>query len=182
MLKIVKDDALSLHSKSKLVEMPLSQKDRELLKQMLDYLAKSQDPLYREKHPSVREGVGLAAPQVGVNKRMTVIRHSDSEGKLIEYALVNPRIVVSSLKKCYLLAGEGCLSVDAKHEGRVYRDYKVTARAFDALKDSDVEITTQGYDAIVLQHEIDHLDGILYYDRIDEDDPFKAVEGAVEIS
>lgn len=182
MLKILKDSSLSLRSKSKPVEFPLQQKDRDLLLNMLTYLKKSQDPEYRQKHPKVREGVGLAAPQVGVNKRMTVIHYHDSERKEIMYALVNPRIIENSIKKCFLKAGEGCLSVDEKHEGYVYRDYKIKVKAYDVLTDAEIEITARGYDAVVLQHEIDHLDGILYYDRIDVENPFKTVDGAVEIS
>jgi len=182
MFKIVKDSSLSLRSKSKPVEMPLTKKDRDLILRMFSYLKKTQDPAFREKHPSIREGVGLAAPQVGVNKRMTTIYYHDSEGKEIQYALVNPRIIENSIKKCYLLAGEGCLSVDEKHEGYVPRDNKIKVRAFDVLTDADIEITARGYDAIVLQHEIDHLDGILYYDRININNPFQVIEGAVEIS
>ena len=182
MFKIVKDGSLSLRSKSKNVELPLNAKDRDLILRMFDYLKKTQDPLFREKHPKIREGVGLAAPQVGVNKRMTVIYYRDAEGKEIQYALVNPRIIENSIKKCYLLAGEGCLSVDEKHEGYVPRDNKIKVKAFNALTNSDIEISARGYDAIVLQHEIDHLDGGLYYDRINKDNPFQTIEGAVEIS
>ncbi len=182
MFKIVKDSSLSLRSKSKPVEMPLTKKDRDLILRMFSYLKKTQDPAFREKHPSIREGVGLAAPQVGVNKRMTTIYYHDSEGKEIQYALVNPRIIENSIKKCYLLAGEGCLSVDEKHEGYVPRDNKIKVRAYDVLTEADIEISARGYDAIVLQHEIDHLDGILYYDRININNPFQVIEGAVEIS
>ena len=182
MFKIVKDSSLSLRSKSKPVEMPLTRKDRDLILRMFSYLKKTQDPAFREKHPSIREGVGLAAPQVGVNKRMTTIYYHDSEGKEIQYALVNPRIIENSIKRCYLLAGEGCLSVDEKHEGYVPRDNKIKVRAYDVLTEADIEISARGYDAIVLQHEIDHLDGILYYDRINKSNPYQVIEGAVEIS
>lgn len=182
MFKIVKDTSLSLRSKSKPVVLPLENADRELILEMFEYLKNSQDPAFREKHPKVREGVGLAAPQVGVNKRMNVIYYHDVDGKEVQYALVNPRIVENSVKKTYLLAGEGCLSVDDKHEGYVPRDYKIKVKAYDVLSESDIEITARGYEAIVLQHEIDHLDGILYYDRINKANPFQAIEGAVEIS
>ncbi|NCA97117.1 MAG: peptide deformylase [Bacteroidia bacterium] len=182
MFKIVKDTSLSLRGKSKPVVLPLEKQDRDLILKMFEYLKNSQNKEFREKYPKVREGVGLAAPQVGVNKRMNVIYYHDADGNEIKYALVNPRIVENSVKKTYLLAGEGCLSVDAKHEGYVVRDYKIKVKAYDVLSESDIEISARGYDAIVLQHEIDHLDGILYYDRINKDNPFKAIEGAVEIS
>ena len=67
MLKIVKDNVKSLREKCAPVEMPLSKNDEKLLLEMLDYLKKSQDDEYAEKH-NIRSGVGMAAPQVGVNK------------------------------------------------------------------------------------------------------------------
>ena len=182
MIKIIKDTSASLRSKSKPVDMPLTKKDHDLLLRMLNYLKKSQDAKYREKHPSIREGVGLAAPQVGVNKRMLVIRYQKADGELVEYALVNPKIVENSIRKCYLKVGEGCLSVDEKHEGYVPRDLKVIVKAYNALNDENITITAREYDAIVLQHEIDHLGGILYYDRINLDNPYQVIENALEIS
>lgn len=180
MLRIVKDNATSIRAISKEVEMPLSKEDKELLDQMLQHLKESQDPEFQKKHPQIREGVGLAAPQVGVNKRMLVVYYPSGEG-FVQYQLVNPRIVVSSLKKCYLSHGEGCLSVDNPHPGKVYRDFKIVVKAFDALVGEEVEIKARGFDAIVLQHEIDHLNGILFYDHIDPKDPDKVIPGAVEI-
>ncbi len=183
MLHIVKDNKPSLREKCKPVEMPLSKENKELIDEMLQYLLLTQDEDYRKKHPNVREGVGLAAPQVGHNLRMIVISYAtgDEKNPRVQYQLVNPRIVVNSIKKCYLSGGEGCLSVDGEHRGKVYRDFKIVVKAFEASLDQDVEITARGYDAIVLQHEIDHLDGILFYDRIDKKDPFKEIPGSVEI-
>lgn len=183
MLHIVKDNKPSLREKCKPVEMPLSRENKELIDEMLQYLLLTQDEDYRKKHPNVREGVGLAAPQVGHNLRMIVISYAtgDEKNPRVQYQLVNPRIVVNSIKKCYLSGGEGCLSVDGEHRGKVYRDFKIVVKAYEAGLGQDVEITARGYDAIVLQHEIDHLDGILFYDRIDKKDPFKEIPGSVEI-
>lgn len=183
MLHIVKDNKPSLREKCKPVEMPLSRENKELIDEMLQYLLLTQDEDYRKKHPNVREGVGLAAPQVGHNLRMIVISYAtgDEKNPRVQYQLVNPRIVVNSIKKCYLSGGEGCLSVDGEHRGKVYRDYKIVVKAYEAGLGQDIEITARGYDAIVLQHEIDHLDGILFYDRIDKKDPFKEIPGSVEI-
>ena len=183
MLHIVKDNKPSLREKCKPVEMPLSKENKELIDEMLQYLILTQDEDYRKKHPNVREGVGLAAPQVGHNLRMIVISYAtgDEKNPRVQYQLVNPRIVVNSIKKCYLSGGEGCLSVDGEHRGKVYRDFKIVVKAYEAGLGKDVEITARGYDAIVLQHEIDHLDGILFYDRIDKKDPFKEIPGSVEI-
>lgn len=183
MLRIVKDTEPSIRQKSTPVETPLSEENQKLIDEMLQYLLLSQDPKYREKHPSCREGVGLAAPQVGHNVRMIVISYEtgDEKNPRVQYQLVNPRIVVNSVKKCYLSNGEGCLSVDAEHRGHVYRDYKIVVKAYEAGLKTDVTITARGYDAIVLQHEIDHLNGILFYDRIDKVNPNKDIPGSVEI-
>lgn len=180
-LKILKDTSLSLRSKAKPVVLPLSEKDEKLILRMLEYLKNSQNPAYREKHKNIREGVGLAAPQVGVNKRMLVIHYKDKDDKEITHALVNPQIVENSVQQTYLINGEGCLSVDIFHEGYVPRDYKIVVKAYDAIKKEDVTIKAYEYESIILQHEIDHLNGILYYDRINKMNPFSKIANAVEI-
>lgn len=185
MMKIISDKAKSLRAPSKDVSLPLTKEDKALLDKMLQHLKDSQDPEKRERNPGLREGVGLAAPQVGVNKKMLVIHYpiqmEDGAIEYVSHQLVNPRITRSSVKKCYLAGGEGCLSVPDPHEGRVYRDYRVTVKAFDALKNEEIEVRAIGYDAIVLQHEIDHLSGILFYDRIDKSNPEKELPGAIAI-
>ena len=181
MIKITKDNVPSLRQRSAPVPLPLSKEDKAFIDEMLTYLRATQDEGFRKKHPEVREGIGLAAPQAGQNKQMLVISYPNGDNSRIEYQLVNPKIVVSSVKKCYLNGGEGCLSVDDEHPGRVYRDFKIVVEAYDALVDQNVRITARGFDAIVLQHEIDHLKGILFYDHIDPKDPFKDIPGAVEI-
>lgn len=171
-LKIVKDSNPIMRKKSLPVEMPLSNKDKELLLSMLDYLKKSQDDDYAKKH-NIRAGVGMAAIQVGVLKRMFVIYYPKGEDEIVEYALVNPQIIEESIKKCALEQGEGCLSVDNAHDGLVHRHYKIVLKAYDMLQDKDIVITARGYDAVVLQHEYDHLDGLFFYDRIDSKNPNK---------
>lgn len=181
MLRIVKDNAASIRARSTDVEEPTSKEVKELLDEMLQYLKDSQDPAYREANPKVKEGVGLAAPQVGVNKRMLVIYYPNDDETFTQYELVNPLIISSSIRQCYLESGEGCLSVDEEHQGYVPRSYKITVKAYDALVGDYVQIRALGFDAIVLQHEIDHLNGILFYDRIDKKNPFKQIPDAVAI-
>lgn len=173
MFKIVKDSEKSIREKCKPVEMPLSKEDKELALQMVDYLIKSQDDEYAEKH-NIRSGVGLAAPQIGVNKRMFAVYYIVDD-EVIQYALINPKIIQNSVKKVALASGEGCLSVDNDHPGYVYRFDKIVIKGYDALQEKDVTITAHGYDAIVLQHEYDHLDGILYYDRINKQNPTQEI-------
>ena len=168
-LKIVKDNNPKIRKKSEEVPLPLSKEDREILDSMFDYLVKSQDDEYASKH-NIRPGVGIAAIQAGFLKRMFVIYYQ-KENSTVQYKLVNPKIIETSIRKAALSNGEGCLSVDNEHEGLVHRYYKIVMKAYDALQDKDIVITATGYDAIVLQHEYDHLNGILFYDHIDKIKP-----------
>ena len=167
--KIVKDNNPIMRQKSLPVELPLSKEDKETLDAMLDYLKKSQDDEYAKKH-NLRAGVGIAAIQIGILKRMFVIYY-EREDEVIQYQLVNPKIIEYSFRKCALKDGEGCLSVDGEHPGYAHRYYKIKMEAYDALTDQEIIITARGFDAIVLQHEYDHLDGKFFYDRIDPKRP-----------
>ena len=89
--------------------------------------------------------------------------------------------LVKAVKECYLESGEGCLSVDKVHEGFVYRHYKVTVKTYDLLKKSLMTYTFTGYPAIIVQHEIDHLKGVLFYDHINKESPFIRKSGAISI-
>ncbi len=109
-------------------------------------------------------GVGLAAPQVGVLKRIIVIdTHDEEEGEEpCPLFLVNPEIIARSEEQvCH---EEGCLSVPEQH-AEVMRYAGVKVRYLD-YQGQEREIEAEGFLAIALQHEIDHLDGILYIDRI----------------
>ncbi|HHX75219.1 MAG TPA: peptide deformylase [Firmicutes bacterium] len=104
------------------------------------------------------DGVGLAAPQVGISKRLVVIDIRDEQGLL---KLVNPEVVAASGKA---VAVEGCLSFPGL-AGEVERAEAVTVRALDE-EGNPVEITADGLLARAFQHEIDHLDGILFVDKV----------------
>ena len=171
-LKIVKDSNPIMRQKSQPVNLPLSAEDKELLDEMLNYLKLSQDEEYAKKH-NIRAGVGIAAIQVGVLKRMFCVYYTNENEESVQYQLVNPKIIEYSLKKCALRNGEGCLSVDNEHIGLSHRYYKIKMEAYDALTDKNIVITARGFDAIVLQHEYDHLDGLFFYDRIDNNNPEK---------
>lgn len=169
-LKIIKDNNPKMRQKSLPVDLPLSKEDKDTLDEMLNYLKLSQDDEYATKH-HIRAGVGLAAIQIGLLKRMFVVYYQNSEEEIVQYELVNPKIIETSLRKVALANGEGCLSVDKEYKGLSHRYYKIKMKAFDALTNQDVVITARGFDAIVLQHEYDHLDGIFFYDRIDKNNP-----------
>ncbi len=103
-------------------------------------------------------GIGLAAPQVGISERIIVAKVDD-----LEYFLVNPRIVKKSGKEiCY----EGCLSVPGV-EAPVERHKEVSVQALDRTG-KPVTIDAGGLLAVVLQHEIDHLDGILFVEKVSD--------------
>jgi peptide deformylase len=102
-------------------------------------------------------GCGLAAPQIGVNKRMVVI-DTDNEHKFV---MINPEITKATGKE---ICEEGCLSLPGLRE-KVQRAVKITAR-FTDLEGKQIEITTEGLLARAIQHELDHLEGVLFVDRI----------------
>lgn len=112
------------------------------------------------------EGVGLAAPQVHVSKRVVVFHEGaglvDSEEQPIA-ALVNPEI--EPIGDDMAAMWEGCLSVPGLR-GRVTRPATIRVRALDRTG-REVELELEDFDAVVTQHECDHLDGILYVDRLD---------------
>jgi peptide deformylase len=142
-LKVIKYGHPTLRN----VAEPYSQDevDAEFIKDMLD-------TMYAE------DGVGLAAPQVNVSKRLIVC--SDRQN---EYVIFNPKIIANSesMQADY----EGCLSLPGLH-ATVERYDKVIVTGKDANW-QDIEVTARGLLAVVFQHEIDHLNGILYVDRAD---------------
>ena len=107
------------------------------------------------------EGVGLAAPQVGVGKRVIVIDVSPVDETIAPVAVVNPEIV---LRKGSATAVEGCLRVPGI-QGEVVRAESVEVRGMDE-QGKPLRIRADGILSRALQHEIDHLDGILFIDRL----------------
>lgn len=104
------------------------------------------------------QGVGLAAPQVGIRKRIVVIDVEDGN----QYVFINPEIIASSGEQT---GPEGCLSVPGK-TGTVTRPMKVTARALDRNM-QEFTITGEGLLARAMCHEFDHLEGELYVDKVE---------------
>jgi peptide deformylase len=117
-------------------------------------------------------GVGLAAPQVGVSQRVIVVRLPDDEESVEEYGeqagvwyeVVNPEIIRSSREK--VNGVEACLSIPG-YFGRVERHVEIVVRGQDR-NGKELRIRARDWLARVFQHEIDHLDGILYIDRASE--------------
>lgn len=176
---IILDGHPTLRQVAKEVPLPASEEDKSILNDLLEYVKNSQNPEIVAQY-GLRPGIGLAAPQINVSKRMIAVHVTDEQGNLYSYALFNPKIVSHSVEKSYLSSGEGCLSVDEAIPGYVPRYARITVKGFD-LEGIEVKLRLKGLPAIVFQHEIDHLNGIMFYDHIDKQDPFKNFENAIPI-
>ena len=181
---IIKDSDPSIRRKSEPVELPLSEENKQILREMFQYVEDSTDE-EKAKELNLRPAVGISAIQIGIPRQLTavIVREYDKNDELVtyQYMLANPKIVSRSVQNAYLESGEGCLSVVEEHDGYVVRSARVKVTGYDLLTDRNVTIRARGYLAIVLQHEIDHFSGILFYDRIDSEDPFREIEGALTI-
>ena len=181
MKDIVRDGDPVLRQVAKPLTFPLSDHYKQLAEDMMEYLVNSQDPKIAEKH-QLRAGVGLAAPQVGEGVQMAALLVPDDKGEIIfKEVYVNPEIVSESVRQACLSEGEGCLSVDKVINGYVPRPDKLTIHYYTV--DGEVKtIRLKDYPAIVSSHEIDHLNGHLFYDRINKKEPFALKEDTVVIS
>ncbi|MFC5463911.1 peptide deformylase [Lederbergia graminis] len=180
MKDIVREDHPILRKVADEVSLPPSNEDKNTLKEMREYLLNSQDPELSVKY-NLRPGVGLAAPQINISKRMFAIYLEDNE-KLYDYALINPKIISHSVEKAYLTSGEGCLSVDRNVPGYVHRYARITITGYDVNTEQEVKLRLKGLPAIVFQHELDHLNGVMFYDHINPENPFQIEEGAKPIN
>ena len=115
-------------------------------------------------------GWGLAGPQVGILRRVVVIDVGDG---LVE--LINPEITAQEGSQC---GREGCLSLPGR-QGVVTRPMKVTVRAQDR-RGKPIEITGEGFFARAICHELDHLDGVLYIDKMDRELTPEEIEGHIK--
>ena len=160
-----------LHEKSIDVTFPLDSKDKKIIEDIIEMLTNSQIPELAEKY-DLRPGMGLAAVQLGIKKRYFVVVHEYEEGKFHNYVLINPKIISTSEEMIYVGEGEGCLSVNRETIGIVPRHARVTLEAYD-IDGKKIKVRGREDLAIAFQHEMDHLNGILFVDRIDKKDPFK---------
>ena len=176
---IVFDDHPLLRTIISEVKVPLTEEDKALMKKMTEYLKNSQDKKLAKKY-GLREGVGLAAPQIGLDKRIISVYAEDEEGEQHDYVLANPKVVSHSEELTYLPNGEGCLSVAEDYFGIAPRYRRLKIKGYDMNGDL-VEVKVRGYIAIVFQHELDHLNGKLFYDHIDKDNPLMPPPGAIPV-
>ena len=180
---IIREGNPTLRAVAEEVTFPLSDQEIILGEKMMQFLKHSQDPVMAEKM-GLRGGVGLAAPQLDISKRIIAVLvpniveecETPQEAYDLQAIMYNPKIVSHSVQDAALGEGEGCLSVDRNVPGYVVHHARVTVDYFD--KDGEKHrIKLKGYNSIVVQHEIDHINGIMFYDRINEKDPFAVKDG-----
>lgn len=106
-------------------------------------------------------GVGIAAPQVGIGCRLIAVQRFDKEGEPFEF-YINPEIIYYSEQK--VCGQEGCLSIPNVADS-VWRSAEIIVRY---QQNSPVEDTVRGFTAVIFQHEIDHLNGVLFTDRVEK--------------
>ena len=164
-----KDKRLRLVSKD--VTFPLSKEDKKAINEMVEYLTNSQIERLAEKY-DLRPGMGMAAIQLGIPKRFLTIVHEVDEEEFDTYIICNPKIISNSAEKIYVEMGEGCLSVNRDVDGIVPRYARVTVEGYD-VDGNKIRIRAKEELAIAFQHEIDHLNGILFTDYIDKKNPYK---------
>ncbi|KAA0966657.1 peptide deformylase [Sporosarcina sp. ANT_H38] len=173
---IVREGHPVLRTRAEELIFPLSEVDRELSEDLMGYVINSQDAELSEKF-GLRPGIGLAAPQLGKSKRIFALHITDVDQEATSFIAINPKIASHSIEKTYLSSGEGCLSVDRDVEGYVPRYARITIKAFD-LQGNEFKKRLKGIAAIAFQHELDHLNGIMFFDHIDKEVPFKDIPGA----
>lgn len=155
-----------IRTKSKKVNFPLTKEKIKLIEKMIKYIDDSQKP-----NSKYKPGIGIAAVQIGYLDRMYYINApSDGKQKAWKEFLINP-IILKTRKKASLKNGEGCLSVKKNipgQEGLVHRSYEIIVKGYSYFLKKEIEIKKNGYHAIIIQHEQDHLDGILFLDKINK--------------
>ena len=160
-----------LRSISKEVIFPLKKEDKDLINTMIEYLKNSQIPELADKY-NLRPGMGMSAIQLGVAKRYFVVVNEIEDQEFETYILINPKMISNSVEKIYVEDGEGCLSVNRPVEGIVPRYARVTMEAYD-IEGRKIHVRGREELAICFQHELDHLNGILFTDHIDKKNPYK---------
>lgn len=121
--------------------------------------------LHRTVRDSMSLGVGIAAPQVGILKNIIWVQRFDKEEFPFEVYL-NPKITeYSELKQTYT---EGCLSIPERSETLFSRSYSIKIE-YDTMENKHKTETVEGFTSVIFQHEIDHLNGILYIDHLEKE-------------
>lgn len=156
---------------SKEVTFPLDDKTKKVINDSLEMLRFSQIEEKAKKY-DLRPGMGLSLIQLGIAKRIFVICYEVEKGKFEEYIVINPKILRESEEMIYVEEGEGCLSINRPVEGIVPRNARIKVEYYD-MDGNKIEKRFREELSVVFQHELDHLNGMLFYDRIDKKNPYK---------
>jgi len=178
-ITILESDNKILREISKEVIFPLTKEEKQMIEDMITYLTMSQIEVEREKY-NLRAGIGMSSVQVGILKRIFVIVEELDDGNFKNYVVINPKIKSMSEEMIYVGEGEGCLSINRPTEGIVPRHARVTVNAYD-IEGNPYSLRVREDISICFQHEIDHLNGILFTDHIDSKNPFKNSDKMREI-
>lgn len=185
--KLTKDELKLIQAKSAQTPMRVllttSSSDTKILKSIskdLDpkdpYLPLLADRMYATVQDELSKGVGIAAPQVGINRNAIWVQRFDKEGQPFEF-YINPKITwYSSILR---FGREGCLSIPDQF-GKVYRSLALQLNYFD-LEGNQYEEIVEGFSAVIFQHEYDHLIGKLFTDRLAEQEN-QSYKGANDIN
>lgn len=178
-IKILDEKNPILRTKSKEVTFPLSDSDKQTIIDIANYLKLSQIKEYYEKY-NLRPGMGLAFIQLGIKKRIFVIVYEKDDNEFETYVVINPRLLSNSEELVYIAEGEGCLSVNREVCGIVPRYARINIEYFDEEGNKHIKRMREEL-SVAFQHEMDHLDGILFVDKIDKKDPYKNMDKMREI-
>ncbi len=171
--KILDEKDKRLRQISKEVTFPLSKNEKQTIDDVMTYLKYSQIEKYAKKY-NLRAGWGMSAIQIGIDKRWFVIVEELEDGSFKNYFFANPKIISNSTEMIYVEQGEGCLSVNRDVKGIVPRYARITVEAQD-IDGKKFTMRLREDIAICVQHEMDHLEGMLFFDRIDKKNPFKGM-------
>ncbi len=169
-INILDEKDKRVRAKNSDITFPLKREYKDLIHKSIKHLTYSQLPEYEEKY-NLRPGMGVAFPQLGINKNIIIIVYEVDEGIFDEYVFINPKIVSTSEEMIACEMGEGCLSVEREVEGHVARHARITIEGYD-MDGKKIRVRAREELAVAFQHEIDHLNGILFFDRIDKKKPF----------
>ena len=178
-IKILDEKHKILRTTSKEVEFPLSNEDKKTIEDIITYLTMSQIEKYYTKY-DLRPGMGMAFIQLGIPKNIFVIVEEIDDEKFRNYVIINPKMVSHSEELIYVGEGEGCLSVNREVEGIVPRYARMTI-TYQDMDGKKQEIRVREDISVAFQHEMDHLNGILFVDKIDKKNPFKDKDKMREI-
>ena len=178
-IKILDEKDKRLHEVSEEVIFPLDKETKKLIDDVLTYLELSQDEEISEKY-DLRPGMGLSFCQMGIMKRIFVVSEELEDGTFKRHIVINPEMISHSEELVYVGEGEGCLSVNRPVEGIVPRYARCTFKAYD-VDGNKYQIRVREDISIAYQHELDHLNGILFVDKIDPKNPYKNKDRMREI-